>query len=152
MFKYPNGTCKPILDIYVPKVFHLYKELFNPMSFDACNRPLKIWKSVWTPTSNVRVHLGMWGSFLHIFYIRGSMKCDSQASLLAHTFASPCINHDSKAKIMIRYGSYEILMMPFELCNASTTFTTFVTSILHEKLDEFMIIYINDILVYFKTT
>jgi hypothetical protein len=42
--------------------------------------------------------------------------------------------------------------MPFELCNASTTFTTFVTSILHEKLDEFMIIYINDILVYFKTT
>jgi hypothetical protein len=80
------------------------------------------------------------------------MKCDSQASLLAHTFASPCISQNSKAKVMIRYGSYDILMMAFELCNAPTTFTTLMNSILHEKLDEFMIIYINDTLVYSKTT
>jgi hypothetical protein len=33
-FKYSNGLCKPILDIYVSIAFQWYKELFNPMSFD----------------------------------------------------------------------------------------------------------------------
>jgi len=33
-FKYSNGTCEPISDIYVPIAFQWYKELFNPMSFD----------------------------------------------------------------------------------------------------------------------
>jgi hypothetical protein len=46
-----------------------------------------------------------------------------------------------------KYGSYEFLVMPFGLCNALSTFTTF-----HEKLDEFVIIYIDDILLYSKTT
>jgi hypothetical protein len=41
-----------------------------------------------------------------------------------------------------RYGSYELLVMPFELCNVMLTFTTFMTSIFHEKLDEFVTIYI----------
>jgi hypothetical protein len=27
------------------------------------------------------------------------MKCDSQASLLAHTFASPCLGHKPKVKV-----------------------------------------------------
>jgi hypothetical protein len=30
-FNYPNGSCKPILDIYVPRSFQWYKELFNLM-------------------------------------------------------------------------------------------------------------------------
>jgi hypothetical protein len=33
-FKYSNGSCKPIFDIYVSKYFEWYKEIFNPMSFD----------------------------------------------------------------------------------------------------------------------
>jgi len=49
------------LDIYVPKAFQIYKEIFNPMSFDPCNRPLKIWKSIRTPTPKVGAHLGGWG-------------------------------------------------------------------------------------------
>jgi hypothetical protein len=49
-----------------------------------------------------------------------------------------------------KYGSYEFLRMPFKLCNVSLTFTTFMNSIFHEKLNEFMIIYIDHILVYFK--
>ncbi len=52
----------------------------------------------------------------------------------------------------IKYGSYEFLVMPFRLCNVLSTFTTFMDSIFHEKLDEFVIIYIDDILVYSKTT
>jgi hypothetical protein len=27
------------------------------------------------------------------------MKCDSQASLLAHTFANPCFGHEPKARV-----------------------------------------------------
>ncbi len=32
-FKFPNESCEPILDIYVPRSFQWYKELFNPMGF-----------------------------------------------------------------------------------------------------------------------
>jgi hypothetical protein len=49
-----------------------------------------------------------------------------------------------------RYGSYGFLVMPFGLCNILSTFTTFMNSSFHEKLDEFVIIYIDDILVYPK--
>jgi hypothetical protein len=41
-FKCPNGSCEPILDIYVSIDFQWYKELFNSLSFDPCNRSLKI--------------------------------------------------------------------------------------------------------------
>ncbi len=49
-----------------------------------------------------------------------------------------------------KYGSYKFLVMPFKLCNVSSTFMTFMDSIFHKKLDEFVIIYIHDILVYSK--
>jgi hypothetical protein len=59
--KCPNGSCKPISDIYVPKDFQWYKELLNPMGFDPWNHSLKIWKSIRTPTLKVGVPLGVWG-------------------------------------------------------------------------------------------
>jgi hypothetical protein len=59
-FKYPNGSCKPILDIYVPRALQWYKEIFNPMGFDAFNFSLKIWESIRTPTPKVGGHLGVW--------------------------------------------------------------------------------------------
>ncbi len=58
--KCPNGSCEPILDIYVQRDFQWYKEIFNTMGFDPCNRSLKIWKSTGTPTPKVRVPLGVW--------------------------------------------------------------------------------------------
>jgi hypothetical protein len=42
-------------------------------------------------------------------------------------------------------------MMPFKLCDVLLSFTTFMKFIFHEKLNEFVIIYIDDILVYSKT-
>jgi hypothetical protein len=59
-FRCPNGSCKPILDIYVSITFQWYKKLFNPMGFDPCNCLLKIWKSIGTPTPKMRVHLRVW--------------------------------------------------------------------------------------------
>ena len=41
--------------------------------------------------------------------------------------------------------------MPFRLCNGPATFTTLMNNIFHEYLDDFVIIYIDDILVYPKT-
>jgi hypothetical protein len=55
VFKYLNGTCKPILNIYVPRAFQWYKEIFKPMSFDPFNCLLK------TSTPKVRTHLEMCG-------------------------------------------------------------------------------------------
>jgi len=60
-FKYPNGSCKLILNIYVSRSFQWYKELFNLISFGPCNFPLKIWKSIETPTPKVGAHLGVCG-------------------------------------------------------------------------------------------
>ncbi len=59
-FRYPNGSCEPILDIYVPRSFHWYKELFNPMNFDPYNCPLKTRESIGTLTPKVGVRLGVW--------------------------------------------------------------------------------------------
>jgi hypothetical protein len=42
-------------------------------------------------------------------------------------------------------------MMMFGLCNAPFTFTTFMNSIFHNKLEELLIIYIDDILIYSKS-
>jgi hypothetical protein len=60
-FKCPNESCKPILDIYVPRNFQWYNELFNPMGFDYCNHSMKIQGSIGTPTPKVGAHLGVWG-------------------------------------------------------------------------------------------
>jgi hypothetical protein len=59
-FRCPNGSCKPILNISVSIFFQWYKKLFNPMGFDAYNRPLNIWESIRTPIPKMGVHLGMW--------------------------------------------------------------------------------------------
>ncbi len=60
-YKYSNGSCKPILDIYVSRTFQWYNELFNSMSFDPWNPSLKIWESIGILTFKVGVHLGVCG-------------------------------------------------------------------------------------------
>ena len=56
-----------------------------------------------------------------------------------------------KTACRTRYGSYEFLVMPFGLCNAPSTFTTLMNTIFREEMDDFVIIYIDDILVFSKT-
>jgi hypothetical protein len=59
-FKCPNGSCKPILDIYVSIDFQWYKDFLKAMGLDPCNCSLKIWESTRTPTPKMGAHLGVW--------------------------------------------------------------------------------------------
>jgi hypothetical protein len=59
-FRCPNGSCEPILYIYISISFQWYKKLFNPMGFDPYICPLKIQKSIGTPIPKMGIHLGVW--------------------------------------------------------------------------------------------
>jgi hypothetical protein len=53
-----------------------------------------------------------------------------------------------KTAFRTRYGLFEYLVMPFGLCNAPGTFQAMINKVLQELLDEGVIVYIDDILIY----
>ncbi|GBG75826.1 hypothetical protein CBR_g21071 [Chara braunii] len=57
-----------------------------------------------------------------------------------------------KTAFKTRYGTCEYLVMPFGLCNAPGTFQTEMHRIFRPYLDKFMVVYLDDILVFSKTT
>jgi Reverse transcriptase (RNA-dependent DNA polymerase) len=56
-----------------------------------------------------------------------------------------------KTCIRTRYGSFEFLVMPFGITNAPSTFQAMMNDVFREHLDEFVMVYIDDILIFSLT-
>ncbi|XP_075180996.1 uncharacterized protein LOC142251834 [Anomaloglossus baeobatrachus] len=53
-----------------------------------------------------------------------------------------------KTAFRCRYGHFEYLVMPFGLCNAPAAFQHLVNDIFRDIMDQFMVIYLDDILIF----
>jgi hypothetical protein len=56
-----------------------------------------------------------------------------------------------KVAFRTRYGRYEFLVMSFELTNAPAVFMDMTNRVFHDYMDQFAIVFIDNILIYSRT-
>lgn len=56
-----------------------------------------------------------------------------------------------KTAFNTRYGQFEFTVMPFGLCNAPSTFQAMMNQVLFDYLDDFVLIYLDDVLIFSTT-
>lgn len=57
----------------------------------------------------------------------------------------------AKTACVTRYGAFEFSVMPFGLTNAPATFCTLMNEVLHPFIDHFVVVYLDDIVVYSRS-
>ncbi len=117
-FKCPNGSCEPILDIYVSITFQWCKGLFKARGFDLYNHCLKIRESTGIPTPNMGVHLGVWMFIFTLPHTPGSFSWSNLLQTLT-LVASP------------RLGLRQFLYDPIMYCFIQTITSSFYHVLLH---------------------
>lgn len=58
---------------------------------------------------------------------------------------------ESNTTCVTRYGSYDFLVMPFGLTYTPTTFCNLMNDVIFNFLDSFMVVYLDDIVIYNQT-
>ena len=78
-------------------------------------------------------------------------KCFSRIDLKSNYYQVRVAAQDVyKTSMRTRYGSYEFLVIPFGLCNAPATFMSIMNGIFHVEMDECVVVYTDDILIYLR--
>ena len=57
----------------------------------------------------------------------------------------------NKTSFITRYGHYEFIVVPFGLSNALVVFMCLMNGVFQEYLDNFFIVFLDDILIYSKS-
>jgi hypothetical protein len=58
---------------------------------------------------------------------------------------------EPKTTCITRYGSFQFMVMPFGLTNVPATFYNLINDVLHDYIDKFVVVYLDDIVVYSKS-